>query len=182
MRGIKNPLGTICQGGVNSLFVSFVNMYLCVYIYLYIHTRTFIWIRYTFVFLSLPCWVVVFDQVATIKEVDIHMNFIAGKIAPVCWSTVWLCLVSWSFYGQKSADFWKHCRMCLKGASIWKTFLLKHGLLIPSLLTSVHQWYSLCQRWSHGFEDKGNAQHEFNPNLGAFLFLDTSLSVCQGER
>lgn len=82
-----------------------------------------------------------------------------------------------------SVGLWKHCRIYLKVSSTWKTFIFKHGLLILLLLTSVHHWYSLCQRWSHGFEDKGNGTMWIQPKPWRILgFLDTSLPVCQGER
>lgn len=60
---------------------------------------------------------------------------------------------------------------------------IKHGLLFLSLLTTVHHWYSLCQRWSHGFEDKGSGTTWIQPKAWSILiFLDTSWPVCQGER
>ena len=71
----------------------------------------------------------------------------------------------------------------LKVASTWKTFILKHGLLILFLLTSVHQWYCLCQRWPHGFEDKGDGTTWIQLKSWSRLeFLVTGLPVCQGER
>lgn len=125
----------------------------------------------------------VFDEVAAIKEADIYFNSVAGKIAPVYWHLVWLYLVSWSLHRQKSTGLWKHCRICLKVASTPKTFVLKHGLLILFLLTAVHQWYCLCQRWSHGYEDRGNDTAWIQPKSWSILvFLDMNLLACQGER